>query len=66
MMNRKRRRRSDEDQKYPFSMVEEARKMYDRDFTCDEIAEALNEHWHEQVSWRTVYDWVTYRYRILS
>lgn len=40
--------------------------MYGREFTCDEIAEALNAHWQEQVSWRTVYDWVTYRYRILS
>ena len=62
----KRRRRGSRPQaKYPFEMVLEARKMRKYEFTYVEIAKALNDHWKTNVHWVTVRDWVHQYWRVI-
>ncbi len=60
------KRRKQHAPKYPFEMVEEARKMRKYRFTYTEIADALNDHWGTDVHWVTVRDWTNYYGRVLK
>ncbi len=50
--------------KYPFEMIETARRMRSRKCTYKDIAEALNHRHQTNVHWVTIRDWVKSFYRV--
>ncbi|MES2488536.1 MAG: hypothetical protein V4607_02005 [Pseudomonadota bacterium] len=52
--------------KYPYKMIEDARKMRGNGYFYKEIAAALEKEYGIKVPWITVRDWVNYYYRVMG